>query len=76
MTKLKLLRMKRGLTQEQMASILEIAPTFLSRLECGWFARCPGDLESKFQEIFGEEWTFARLMRPVPDIAADDSDAA
>ncbi len=69
------LRVNKGLTQRAIAQKMHVHPAMISKLEQGWFARCGRGLESKLQEIFGKEWTFKRLMQPVPDIAADDSDA-
>ena len=70
------LRVKAGLSQRALAQKTGANHTIISRLEQGWFARCPEGLESKFQEIFGKDWTFKRLMQSVPDIAADESDVA
>jgi len=77
MTRLKLLRMKRGLKQQQMASILGLSQTFLSRLECGWFARCPNFpiVEGKLRKFFGQGESFKSLMQEVdPDVGPSHTD--
>lgn len=67
MTRLKLLRMQRGLTQRQMASVLGVSPSFLSRLECAWFTRCPNrtEMDKKFRAFFGPDESFEALMKEV-----------
>lgn len=62
MKKLRLYRLRRGLTQTQMAALLGIHFTMLSRLERGWFTRCPNqpELGRKLEAYFGE--TFDELM--------------
>lgn len=70
------LRVNRGLTQRAIAQKMHVHPAMISKLEQGWFARCSEDMELKLQETFGKEWTFKRLMQPVPNVAANDSDAA
>ncbi len=64
MTRLKLLRMQRGLTQRELATILDFSPSFLSRLECSWFTRCPNHavVEEKLRAFFGSDESFASLM--------------
>lgn len=67
MTHLRLLRMKRGLTQKHMAKLLGIHPTVMNRVEQGWFAKCPAGLEQTLKAFFGPEWGFAELMHEVHD---------
>lgn len=64
MTRLKLLRMQRGLTQRQLASILGLSPSFLSRLEGAWFTRCPNhsEVSRKLRAFFGPGESFESLM--------------
>lgn len=64
MTRLKLLRLKRGLTQREMSQLLGLHATQLSRLEKGWFKRCPNPkgLEPKLKSFFGVEESFESLM--------------
>jgi|GEM_PF-844027 len=63
------LRLQRGLSQRELAEMLGIAQTILSKLERGWFARCPAGLECKFRTVFGDQWGFEALMRAVPDLS-------
>ena len=71
MNRLVFLRMQRGLSQKQLAEMLGISPGLLSRLERGWFTRPPVGCEAKLQGVFGKEWTFHRLMQPVPDLPVE-----
>lgn len=75
MNKLQVLRMQRGLSQAQLGKMLGIDPSTLSRCERGWFAKAPSGLEEKLRQFFGPEWTFTRLMEPVPDLTAGNSTA-
>jgi hypothetical protein len=71
MTRLKLLRMQKGLTQRQAAAALGFSPSFLCRLECSWFTRCPNHavVEQTLREFFGPDESFASLMQEVtPDL--------
>lgn len=67
MTKLRLLRMQRGLSQKELASCLGIHPTFLCRLERGWYARCPNwkRLEPKLKRVLNTPVSFEDLMQEV-----------
>jgi DNA-binding XRE family transcriptional regulator len=76
MNQLQFLRRRRGLTQKAMADLVKIHPVTYCRIERGWLAKPPAELEDKLRAIFGPEWTFARLMEPVPDLTASDSTAA
>jgi len=64
MTRLRLLRMQRGLTQREMAALLGFDPSFLSRLERAWFTRCPkrAAVEKQFKAFFGPGESFETLM--------------
>jgi transcriptional regulator with XRE-family HTH domain len=73
MTCLKILRLKRGLSQESLAKMLSIHPTLMSRLECGWLARISPQLEQRLQAVFGKEWTFTKLMEQPPDFTPGES---
>jgi len=70
------LRLRRGLSQKDLAELLKIHPVVMCKVERGWFTRPPKALEERLQAVFGREWTFSRLMEAVPDITANDSDAA
>lgn len=63
------LRIERGLTQQQLAQWLGVDPSLISRCERGWFTRPPSGLEGKLTQFFGPEWTWKKLMQPVPSIA-------
>jgi DNA-binding XRE family transcriptional regulator len=76
MNHLMFLRLKKDLSQKALAELLKINPVTMCRIERGWYAKPPVELEHRLQIIFGKEWTFERLMEPVPDITANDSDAA
>jgi DNA-binding XRE family transcriptional regulator len=76
MNKFKMLRLTRGLSQKQLADFLGIHEVTLCRIERGWYSRPPTGLEDKLRQFFGPEWTFARLMEPVKDLASSGSDAA
>lgn len=66
MNQMKLIRLTRGLTQREMASLLGIHENNYSRMETGLFARPFRGLEARLESVFGEGWTFERLMEPVP----------
>lgn len=66
-------RMQRGLTQKQLAKLLNVDSTVLCRIERGWLARVPNSVDEAFKRIFGKEWSFERLMKPVPDITTLES---
>ena len=68
MNHLQFSRLKSDESQGALAGKLGIHPTLLSRLERGWFTRPPAGLEDRLKEAFGAEWTFSRLMEPVPDL--------
>ena len=65
MTRLKLLRMQRGFNQRQAASFLGIPAPLLSRIENGWYTRCPNAeiLMPALQQMCGEGETFETLMQ-------------
>lgn len=56
------------MSQKELAGKLGVDPAIVSKLEHGWFTRAPGNLGTMLTEVFGREWTFARLMEPVPDL--------
>lgn len=62
------LRMKKGVSQTNLAPMLGISKALVNQMERGWFTRPPKNCEAKLKEFFGEEWSFARLMEPVPDL--------
>jgi transcriptional regulator with XRE-family HTH domain len=65
-TNLQALRMERGMSQAELARALSVHPTFLSRLECGWYARVTPELEARLNQVF-PEWSWEALMRkPAP----------
>ena len=66
MTNLKALRMERGMSQPEMARLLGVHSTFLSRLECGWFAKITPALDARLKQVFGLEWSFDALMGKPP----------
>ncbi len=76
MNHLMFLRLQKGLSQKALADLLKINPVTMCRIERGWYAKAPKELEKRFQTIFGVKWSFDRLMESVPDITANDSDAA
>jgi transcriptional regulator with XRE-family HTH domain len=76
MNYLMFLRLRRGLSQKDLAELMKINPVTMCRLERGWYAKPPADIEVRLKAIFGQEWTFDRLMRPVPDFASNSPDAA
>jgi transcriptional regulator with XRE-family HTH domain len=69
MNQLQFLRLRRGLTQKTLAELLKIHPVTFCRIERGWLAKLPVGLEGRLRAIFGDEWTFAKLMEDVPDLA-------
>jgi transcriptional regulator with XRE-family HTH domain len=76
MNNLQLLRLQKKLSQRDLAKILKLHPSTINRVERGWFAKPPDGLEKRLQAVFGKEWTFARLMEPVPDLMVKGPDAA
>lgn len=68
---LQYLRIQRGLNQKQLAEHIGVNPDFLCRVERGWFSKPPSRIDAKLRAFFGPEWTFDRLMEPVPDITPD-----
>lgn len=61
-----LLRRTMNISQEALAAKLSIHPAVVSRLERGWYTRCPGaGLDKRLKRVFGSEWTFEALMEPV-----------
>ena len=73
MNQLVFLRMQRQMTQRQLAARLGISNSLLCRMERGWFTRAPNGVEAGLQQIFGQNWTFERLMRPVPDLPREST---
>lgn len=71
MNNLKFLRLQRGWTQEQLAKRLNLHPVTVCRIERGWYARPPVGLEDRLKSVFGDRWTFARLMERVRDLIED-----
>ena len=68
MNYLHFLRCQRGLTQKNLAELLKLNAVTVCRIERGWYAKPPSGYEERLQAIFGREWTFQRLMEPVPDL--------
>lgn len=75
MNHLNYLRLQRGLSQRDLASLLKIHPATMNRIERGWVAKPPEGLEGRLQAVFGKEWTFERLMERVPELHSN-GDAA
>ena len=73
MNYIKMLRLQRNLSQEALAIMLGVHPTFLSRLECGWVARVPPRIEARLRATLGSEWGFTELMRKVPTPSASET---
>jgi len=65
MTRLRLLRLQRGLEQRELANILGIGQSLLSRLEHRWFTRCPNQavIERSLRAFFGPDESFESLMQ-------------
>jgi DNA-binding XRE family transcriptional regulator len=72
MNQLQFLRRRRGLTQKGMADLIKIHHVTYCRIERGWLAKPPAELEDRLRAVFGPEWTFARLMEPVHDLTSGD----
>lgn len=70
MTKLKALRMARGVSQTQLARDLGVTPLTLSRCENGWFARPPRGLLDKLRAYYGPEWSWDKFIAPAPEPTA------
>jgi DNA-binding XRE family transcriptional regulator len=72
------LRIQRGLSQKALAELLEINPVTVCRIERGWYAKPPEQLEPRLQKVFGERWGFEELMKSVPSLTDEshDSDTA
>ncbi|MGO9118502.1 MAG: helix-turn-helix domain-containing protein [Desulfomonilaceae bacterium] len=71
MTYLQFLRLQKGITQKALAEALGVSPTALCRVERGWLARCPMELEEKLTAFFGPEWSFQKLMETPPEPRPD-----
>lgn len=65
MNNLQFLRMKKWMSQRQLADLIGLHSTILNRIERGWLAKINPDMEARLQEVFGSQWTFERLMEPV-----------
>lgn len=67
MNHLEFLRRERGISQRELAAIIGVNQSILSRCERGWWTKPPKGLEGKLQAYFGKQWTFDKLMQPVSD---------
>jgi transcriptional regulator with XRE-family HTH domain len=68
MNYLQCLRQQNGLKQHELAAALGISQTLLSLIERGWYARAPRGVEEGLQTIFGSQWTFDQLVKPMRDL--------
>lgn len=76
MNYLEFLRRQRRQTQKELAQQLGLDAITMNRIERGWYARAPHGLAEAITRVFGNEWSFARLMREVPDITRPAADRA
>jgi transcriptional regulator with XRE-family HTH domain len=68
MNYMKFLRLSRCWSQSFLAKMLGIHEGTYSRIENGWLTRPPKGLDERLEAVFGKQWTFERLMQPVPDL--------
>jgi ribosome-binding protein aMBF1 (putative translation factor) len=66
-----LIRRQKGVSQCALAAQLGVSQSLISRCEHGWLTRPHKGLEAKLQSFFGPDWTWERLMQPVPEPTSD-----
>jgi hypothetical protein len=70
MRTLQYLRLRHGWSLSRMGRLLKVQPETADRLEAGCI-NCPEiieHLEPTLQALFGEQWTWAKLMAPATDL--------